>query len=164
MSSFRVGTGYDIHRTIKNQPLILGGVKIESDFGLDGHSDADVLVHAIMDSLLGAAALFDIGHYFPPNNMDFKDISSLILLKKVFELLKEKEYEIVNIDSVIIAEKPKINKYVIEMKKNIGKVLNLPENCIGIKATTNERIGCIGRGEGIAATATCMLEKRKNEN
>ena len=156
---FRVGTGYDVHKIVMNRDLILGGVKFEVDFGLDGHSDADVLVHAIMDSLLGGAALKDIGYYFPPNDPKYKGISSLILLEEVGKLLDKCGYSIVNIDSVLIAEKPKIGNFVDKMKDNIGKILGISVSRIGIKATTNEKIGFIGRGEGIASLATSMLQK-----
>ncbi len=155
----RTGIGYDVHKLVKNRDLVIGGVKIEYEFGLLGHSDADVLIHAIMDSLLGAAGLRDIGYYFPPGEKEFENISSLILLKKVNELLKEKYYHIINIDSILMAEKPKIGKYVDIMKKNISEFLEISIDRIGVKATTTEKLGFVGREEGMAAMATSLLER-----
>lgn len=152
-----IGIGYDVHRLKKGRPLVLGGVDIQSPLGLDGHSDADVLIHAIMDALLGAAGLEDIGHYFPPSDTKYKNISSVILLKEVVKELKRRRLRIMNIDSTLIAEKPKIAPHIPQMKVTIARALNIPPARIGVKATTNEKIGFIGRGEGIAAQAVASL-------
>jgi 2-C-methyl-D-erythritol 2,4-cyclodiphosphate synthase len=152
-----VGIGYDVHKFTKKRPLTLGGVKIPGLMGLDGHSDADVLIHALMDSLLGAAGLADIGHFFPNTDKRFKNASSILLLKQVYETLKNKKHKINNIDISVIAEKPKISPHIAEMKKIISKTIKLPVQRIGIKATTNEKMGFIGRGEGIAAIAVCSI-------
>jgi len=154
----RIGFGYDVHRLAAGRELWLGGVKIDYELGLDGHSDADVLIHAICDALLGAAGLRDIGYYFPDNNADFKDIDSKILLAKTIQLIRNEGFEIENIDSTICAEKPKINPFIDEMKKALAEVLQIPQRNIGIKATTNEKIGFVGREEGIAAYAVVLLK------
>ena len=161
---FRIGNGYDIHRLVKDRNLIIGGIKLNhpDNLGLDGHSDADVLTHSIMDSLLGALSLGDIGKYFPPTDEKWKNADSLFLLSKVVKLIREKNWEVNNIDSVIIAERPKINPYVDLMKKNLSMTIGIAENCIGIKATTNEEIGPEGREEGISCHSVALLEK-KNE-
>jgi len=151
------GIGYDVHRFIKGRPLFLGGVRIRHSQGLDGHSDADVLVHALMDALLGAAGLPDIGHFFPTNNARYKNISSLVLLHKVAARLRSNNYVINNVDITVIAEKPVIAKHIPAMKKRIAGVLDIPPMRVGIKATTNERLGFIGRGEGIAAMAVASI-------
>ena len=160
-----IGFGSDVHRFKKGRKLLLGGVEIESPKGLDGHSDADVLIHALMDALLGAAWLNDIGHFFPDTDPKYKNISSMLLLKSVCEELKKCKYAVNNVDITIIAESPKIYPYIEGMKKNISKVIKLPAARIAIKATTNEKMGFIGRGEGIAAIAAASLslskEKRK---
>lgn len=153
----RVGFGYDVHRFKKGRPCVLGGVLIDSPAGPDGHSDADVLLHALMDALLGAAGLRDIGYYFPPDDDAYEGISSLTLLGKVNLLLKEKGLQAYNIDVMVIAEIPKINPHADQMKKNISAVLSLPAERISIKATTNEGLGAIGRREGIAAQAVVTL-------
>lgn len=153
----RVGFGYDIHRFKEGRPCILGGVQIESSIGPDGHSDADVLVHALMDALLGAAGLKDIGYYFPPEDDAFKGISSLLLLEKVNSLLKEKGFSAYNIDIMVIAEAPKLKPHIDAMKENISQVLTLPVERISIKATTNEKLGALGRQEGIAAQAVVSI-------
>ena len=153
----RIGIGFDVHAFIEDRKLILGGVDISYNMGLAGHSDADVLVHAIMDALLGAAALGDIGKHFPDNNNDFKDISSLVLLDRVKNLLEENFYSISNIDATVIAQEPKISKYIEEMKTNIAGVLNINKSRINIKGTTTERLGFTGRGEGIAVEAACSI-------
>lgn len=152
-----IGYGYDVHRFKKGRKLVLGGVRIQSPKGLDGHSDADVLLHALMDALLGAAGLNDIGHFFPNTDIKYKNISSLLLLEYVYKELKKKNYKINNIDITVIAESPKIYPFTDDMKTNISKVLNLPKQRIGIKATTNEKMGFLGRGEGIGAMAAVSI-------
>ncbi|GIM28542.1 2-C-methyl-D-erythritol 2,4-cyclodiphosphate synthase [Clostridium polyendosporum] len=154
----RVGLGYDVHKLVENRELILGGVTIPFEKGLLGHSDADVLLHAIMDSLLGAAALGDIGKHFPDNDERFKGASSIILLSHVENLLKEKSYNIINIDATIIAQKPKMAPYIMQMRENIGKTLNITIDQINIKATTEEGLGFTGRCEGISAQSICLIE------
>lgn len=154
-----VGLGYDVHRLKKGRQLILGGVHIKAPYGLLGHSDADVPVHALMDALLGAAGLDDIGHYFPNTDIKFKNISSLELLEHVAGELKKRKLKISNVDITIIAEKPKISPFISDMKKNISEILKIPVLRVGIKATTNEKMGFIGRGEGIAAMAVAALKK-----
>jgi len=158
---FRIGNGYDIHRLKKGRDLIIGGVKLEhpNNLGLDGHSDADVLSHSIMDALLGALSLGDIGRYFPPTDEEWKDADSLILLSKVVDLIKTKGWLINNIDSVIVAERPKFLPHIDLMKNNIAKVINLEKDLIGIKATTNETLGPEGREEGISCHSVVLLEK-----
>jgi len=155
------GIGYDVHRLIKGRPLILGGVKIPHSKGLDGHSDADVLIHAVMDALLGAAGLADIGHLFPNTDKAFKNADSMALLKQVTNLLAKKKLRANNIDTMLICEAPKISPYVKKMKANLSAALKLPLSRVGIKATTNEGLGFLGRGEGIAAFATATVQKRK---
>ncbi len=155
----RIGYGYDVHKLVEGRKLILGGVLIEHDKGLLGHSDADVLVHAIMDALLGAAALGDIGKHFPPSDNTFKDIDSMILLKRVYDLITEKGYTVGNIDSVITAQKPKMLPHIQKMRENIAGVLHTDIENINIKATTTEKLGFEGREEGISATAVCILKK-----
>ena len=158
---FRIGNGYDIHRLVKGRKLIIGGVDLThpDNLGLDGHSDADVLSHSIMDALLGALSLGDIGKYFPPNDKKWKNADSLFLLSKVLELIKKEGWEINNIDSVIIAERPKINPFVSLMKKNLAKILEINNSLIGIKATTNEKLGPEGREEGISCHSVVLLQK-----
>ncbi len=153
----RVGMGYDVHRLVEGRDLILGGVKIEHSLGLLGHSDADVLIHAIMDALLGAAALGDIGKHFPDTDEKYKGISSMKLLEHVKGLIEEEGYVIENIDATIIAQKPKLRPYMEEMEENIAKVLKIEKNQINLKATTEEKLGFTGREEGIAAQAICSL-------
>lgn len=153
----RVGMGYDVHRLTKDRDLILGGVKIPWEKGLLGHSDADVLIHAIMDAFLGAAALGDIGQHFPDTDPAYKGISSIRLLKHVAALLSEKGYGIGNIDAVIIAQKPKMAPHIPQMKENIAKALEIDMDCLNIKATTEEKLGFTGREEGIASEAVCLL-------
>lgn len=157
----RIGSGYDVHKLIKERKMIIGGCEIPYEKGLLGHSDADVLIHAIMDALLGAAALGDIGKHFPDNKEEYKGISSLALLNKVFYLLVEKQYYIINIDATIIAQKPKMFPYISDMRKNIAKELSIELEQINIKATTEEGLGFTGKEEGIAATAVCLIEKIK---
>ena len=158
----RIGNGYDIHRLVKGRDLIIGGVKLHhpDDLGLDGHSDADVLCHSIMDALLGALSLGDIGKYFPPTDKKWKNADSLLLLSQVIDLIRNQNWEINNIDSVIVAERPKIKPHVEIMKKNISDTLNIDTDLIGIKATTNERLGPEGREEGISCHSVVLLEKK----
>lgn len=156
----RIGHGYDVHRLVEGRELILGGVKIEYEKGLLGHSDADVLLHAIMDALLGAAALGDIGRYFPDNDERYKGANSLKLLEYVGNLIRERGYEISNIDSTIIAQRPKIMPYIENMKENISITLNLEKDFINVKATTEEGLGFTGSGDGIAAHAVCIIKKK----
>lgn len=157
----RIGNGYDVHKLAEGRKLIIGGVEIPYEKGLLGHSDADVLVHAVMDSLLGAAALGDIGKHFPDNSERYKDISSIFLLKNVFSLLENEGYSIINIDTSIIAQEPKMAPYIEIMRKNIADALNIDMGAVNIKATTEEGLGFTGRGEGIAASAVCLIEKIK---
>jgi 2-C-methyl-D-erythritol 2,4-cyclodiphosphate synthase len=158
MNRLRIGIGYDVHAFTEGRDLILGGVNIDYTYGLMGHSDADVLVHAIIDSLLGASNLGDIGKLFPDTDAKYKGISSMELLKKVNSLLLEKNIEIINIDSVVICEKPKIKDHTDKMKSEISIALNnLDINRIGIKGTTTEKLGFTGRGEGIAAQAVSLI-------
>ena len=155
----RVGTGYDVHRLTEGRDLIIGGVKIPYEKGLLGHSDADVLLHAIMDAMLGAAALGDIGKHFPDSDPAYKGISSVLLLKKVGELLGEKGFLVENIDATIIAQAPKMRPYIEDMRKNIAEALEMDLSCVNVKATTEEGLGFTGSGEGIAAQAVCLLTK-----
>lgn len=157
--SFRVGLGYDVHKLTENRELILGGVTIPYEKGLLGHSDADVLVHAIMDALLGACKLGDIGQHFPDTDPQYKGISSITLLKHVGALLDKNGYKIVNVDSIIVAQRPKMMPHIPEMEKNIAAALNIDSDSINVKATTEEGLGFTGSGEGIAAKAVCMVEK-----
>lgn len=160
MNNMRIGTGFDVHAFSSGRKLILGGTEIEYEFGLAGHSDADVLVHSIMDALLGATSLGDIGILFPDNDNKYKNANSLLLLKEVYLLLKKQNWQIINIDTVIMCEKPKISPHITEMKNNISAVLNdLDVDCIGIKATTTEKLGFIGRKEGIAVQSVALVEK-----
>ena len=153
----RTGIGYDVHRLDPERRLILGGVCIPHTAGLLGHSDADVLIHAVMDALLGAAGLGDIGRHFPDTDPAYKDISSIVLLTHVGHLLKEKGYTVGNIDAVIIAQRPRLSPYLAEMEKNIAAALETDVSLINIKATTEERLGFTGREEGIAAQAVCLI-------
>ena len=158
----RVGMGYDVHRLTEDRDLILGGVKIDWEKGLLGHSDADVLIHAVMDALLGAAALGDIGKHFPDTDPAYKGISSILLLEHVTKLLREHHYEIGNIDATIIAQRPKMRPYIDTMRENIAKALKIESDQINVKATTEEGLGFTGSGEGISSQAICMLEKVMN--
>ena len=154
--NLRIGIGYDVHGLKKNRKLFLGGVRIPYTYGLAGHSDADVLLHAIADALLGAAGLQDIGVHFPTTDPAYKNVSSMDILEKVYEILQKDDYRVLNIDSTIVAEKPKLSKYYPEMKKNISQILHT--NNVNIKATTNEGLGDIGKGKGMCAWAVCILE------
>ena len=155
----RIGSGYDVHKLVENRRLILGGVEIPFEKGLLGHSDADVLVHAIMDALLGAAALGDIGTHFPDTKEEYKGADSLKLLSRVLYLISEKGYCIINIDATIIAQKPKLAPFIPEMCQMIAKTLDIKGSQLNVKATTEEGLGFTGAGEGIAATAVCLLQE-----
>lgn len=159
----KIGIGYDVHALVDNRKLIIGGVDIPFEKGLDGHSDADVLIHAVMDSLIGALALGDIGKLFPDTDMNFKDIDSRTLLRTVFKAMNNKKFKLGNLDAVIIAQKPKMSPYIEEMKKNLAEDLETDVQNINIKATTTEHLGFEGRGEGIAAQAVCLLENKENQ-
>ena len=159
MTNLRIGHGYDVHRLKTGRALILGGVTIPYDLGLDGHSDADVLTHAIMDALLGAAAAGDIGKLFPDNDEAFRGISSLELLRRVKLHLAEKNYKIVNVDATIIAQAPKLSPYRETMRENLAKVMEVDMDQVSVKATTEEHLGFTGSGEGIAAHAVCLIER-----
>ena len=154
----RVGMGYDVHRLTENRDLILGGVKIDWEKGLLGHSDADVLIHAVMDALLGAAALGDIGKHFPDTDPAYKGISSIILLEHVTALLREHHYEIGNIDATIIAQKPKLLPHIDQMIKNVADALEISEDQVNIKATTEEGLGFTGTLQGISSQAICCIQ------
>lgn len=154
----RIGYGYDVHRLTENRKLILGGVEIPFEKGLLGHSDADVLTHAVMDSLLGACALGDIGKLFPDNDEKFRNANSIRLLKEVYGIIKSRGYAVVNIDSTICCQSPKLAPYINKMRAYIAKVLCCDIDCISIKATTEEGLGFTGAGEGISATAVCLID------
>ena len=156
----RIGHGYDVHRLVEGRKLIIGGVEIDHTMGLLGHSDADVLVHAIMDSLLGAAALMDIGNHFPDTDESYKGADSLKLLAHVKDLLKDSGYGIINIDTTIIAQKPKLAQHIYKMRENIANTLQIPVDCINIKATTEEGLGFSGKEEGIAAHSVSLIQKK----
>ncbi len=156
----RIGMGYDVHRLVEGRKLILGGVEIPYEKGLLGHSDADVLVHALMDALLGAAALGDIGKLFPDNEQKFKDIDSMLLLKEVGNVLAEHNYSISNIDTTVVAQRPKLAPFIGQMRQRIAQVLNISEDKVSIKATTTEGLGFTGEGAGIAAYGVCLIEDK----
>lgn len=158
MKNLKIGIGYDSHRFSKDRKLIIGGVEIRSDIGLLGHSDGDVLLHAIIDAIFGAAGLGDIGHHFP-NTLEYKDISSIVLLKKAGDILENLGYKVNNIDSTVILEEPKLSPYIPKMKKKIANILTIPEESVNIKAKTNEGMGFIGEKEGIAAIAVVTIYK-----
>ena len=159
--NIRIGNGYDIHRLVPGRPLILGGQLLEhpAGLGLDGHSDADVLVHAIMDALLGALSLGDIGKYFPPTDQKWKGADSLVLLEKVMGLVRERGWSVVNVDSVVIAERPKLKPHIEAMRAAIAERMDLAPEQVGVKATTNEKLGAEGREEGISCQAVALLSK-----
>ena len=159
---YRIGHGYDVHKLVEERRLILGGVDIPYEKGLLGHSDADVLVHAICDSLLGAAALGDIGRHFPDTDAKYKNADSLVLLETVCSLIREKGYEICNIDSTIIAQKPKLASYISQMQKNIADTCGVDEELINVKATTEEKLGFTGEGLGISAHAVSIIKKKNS--
>ncbi len=156
----RIGSGYDVHRLVAERDLILGGVQIPYEKGLLGHSDADVLLHAIMDALLGAAALGDIGCHFPDTDPKYKGADSKKLLSCVLDLISEKEYCIINIDATVIAQKPKLKPYILQMREHIAEILGIELDQVNVKATTEEGLGFTGTGEGIAASAVCLLQKK----
>lgn len=158
----RIGQGYDVHRLVEGRPLILGGVEVPFEQGLLGHSDADVLVHAIMDALLGACALGDIGKHFPDTDETYRGVDSLELLSKVGRLIGENGYEIENIDSCIMAQKPKLASFIPEMRENMARVLGVPVEKINVKATTEEGLGFTGLGQGMAAQGICLLKEKKS--
>lgn len=153
----RIGIGYDVHKLVRSRKLIIGGVDIPFEKGLLGHSDADVLTHAIMDSILGALGLGDIGKHFPDTDNEYKDISSIILLERVYNIMMKSNYRIGNIDTIIVAQRPKLAPYIEDMKEIIAKVLNITVSNINIKATTTEKLGFEGREEGIGAHSVCLL-------
>ena len=155
----RIGHGYDVHRLTENRRLIIGGVEIPYEKGLLGHSDADVLLHAISDALLGAAALGDIGCLFPDNDEKYKDADSLVLLSEVVKAVAEKGYSVVNIDATIIAQRPKMRMHIDKMRENIASVCGVDTDCVNVKATTEEGLGFTGLGEGISSHAVCLIEK-----
>lgn len=156
----RIGQGYDVHQFAANRPLWLGGIKVEHDKGLLGHSDADVLIHALCDALLGAAALRDIGYHFPDSDPQYKNIDSKILLKKTVELLDKEGYKIGNCDCTICAQKPKLSPYIDLMRQCLADIMQIPLNCVSVKATTTEHLGFVGREEGIAAYAVALIENK----
>ena len=159
--TLRIGNGYDIHRLVQGRPLILGGQRLThpDGLGLDGHSDADVLVHAVMDALLGALSLGDIGKYFPPSDPQWKGADSLVLLEQVVALVKDRGWEVVNVDSVVIAERPKLKPHIEAMRTAIAERMGLAPDQVGVKATTNETLGAEGREEGISCHAVALLSK-----
>jgi 2-C-methyl-D-erythritol 2,4-cyclodiphosphate synthase len=157
--NIRIGNGYDIHRLVSDRPLILGGVNIPHHLGLLGHSDADVLTHAIMDAMLGALSLGDIGHYFPPTDPQWAGADSLVLLDRVHQLIGDRHWQIGNIDSVVVAERPKLKPHIGTMREKIAHVLGLQPDQVGIKATTNEKLGPVGQEEGICAYAVVLLSQ-----
>lgn len=156
---FRVGNGYDVHQLAEGLPLVLGGVKIPHTKGCVAHSDGDVLIHAICDALLGALALGDIGQHFPDTSDEYAGIDSRILLSRVAEMIRSRGWDIVNLDGTLLAQKPKIAPYVPQMRQSLADVLGLPVDAVSIKATTTERLGFVGREEGIAAEAVCLLKR-----
>jgi 2-C-methyl-D-erythritol 2,4-cyclodiphosphate synthase len=155
----RIGNGYDIHKLVVGRPLILGGVQIPFEFGLEGHSDADVLAHAITDALLGAAALGDIGIWFPPNEPRWENADSMKFIKTAVQALADRNYRVVNVDTVIICERPRLAKFFPQMRARLAEVMRISEDQVSIKATTNETLGHLGRGEGIAAQAVVLIEQ-----
>ncbi len=158
---FKIGHSYDMHPLVSGRKLILGGIEIEHKLGLDGHSDADVLLHAITESLIGAMGMGDIGTLFPDTSPKYKGISSVILLKDVFKILKEKDYKINNIDAIIFAQKPKLNNLIKDIRLNIANILEMNYEDVNIKATTGEKLGYIGREEAIAAESVCLIYKER---
>lgn len=160
---FRIGQGFDVHQLTEGRPLILGGIEIPYEKGLLGHSDADVLLHTVADACLGAIGEGDIGRHFPDTDPEFKDADSAKLLEHVWELVKEKGYELVNADCTIIAQKPKMAPYIKDMKTRIAQLLETDVENINVKATTTEKLGFTGRGEGIASQVAVLLQKRKND-
>ncbi len=160
MCNFRIGHGYDVHKLVKERRLVIGGIEIEHELGLLGHSDADVLLHAIMDALIGAMGLGDIGKHFPDTDEKYKGISSVSLLSSVYGLLNENGYSVVNVDATVVAQKPKLSPYIEKMRSNVSFLLNISEEAVNIKATTEEKLGFTGREEGISAHAVVLIEKK----
>ena len=154
----RIGHGYDVHKLVKGRELILGGVKIPYELGLLGHSDADVLVHSVMDALLGAAALGDIGHFFPETDETFLGVNSMFLLKKVCEKIKICGFRIINIDSTVVTESPRLAPHILKMRENIAKTCNLSLNTVSVKVTTEEKMGFTGKSLGIKSYAVCLID------
>ena len=155
----RIGVGYDVHRLVHGRPLILGGVRIDSNWGLEGHSDADVLVHAISDALLGALALGDLGHHFPDSDPCYRGIASVMLLKRVMTMLHDQAYSLHNLDAVIIAQKPRLAGHIPAIRRNLADLLATDLRSISVKAKTAESLGALGRGEGIAVNAVCLIDQ-----
>jgi 2-C-methyl-D-erythritol 2,4-cyclodiphosphate synthase len=153
----RIGIGYDIHRLVSGRPLILGGVRIDSEYGLEGHSDADVLLHAISDALLGALALGDLGHHFPDSDPRYRGIASVMLLEKVMEMVQAQDYRLHNLDAVVIAQKPRLATYIPVIRRNVADLLATDLQAISVKAKTAESLGALGRSEGIAVHAVCLI-------
>ena len=160
MTNLRIGHGYDVHRLVTGRKLILGGLQVPYELGLDGHSDADVLLHAVMDALLGAAALGDIGQHFPDSDPAYAGVSSMVLLKSVGGILKNAGYAVVNIDATVLAQKPKLAPYIEQMRKNIAEVCHADISQVSVKATTEERLGFTGREEGISAHCVALLVQK----
>lgn len=159
MSNFRIGFGYDIHQLVENRPLVLGGIHISYRKGLEGHSDADCLIHAIVDSILGAAGLRDIGYYFPDTDPANRNKASRLFLEGAVREVSQRGFKIINVDTTIIAEAPKLSPYMDQMRKLLSQILKIEPECVGIKATTNEKMDATGEGRAIAAYAVCLLEK-----
>ena len=158
---FRVGNGYDVHQLAEGLPLVLGGVAIPHTKGCVAHSDGDVLIHALCDALLGALALGDIGHHFPDTSDEYAGIDSKILLSRVVAMIRDRGWEIVNVDNTLLAQKPKIAPYILQMRQTLADVMGIPVEAVSVKATTTERLGFTGREEGIAAYATCLLRENR---
>jgi 2-C-methyl-D-erythritol 2,4-cyclodiphosphate synthase len=158
-SNLRIGHGFDLHQLVEGRKLILGGIEIPHPLGLLGHSDADCLIHALADAILGALALPDIGHHFPDQDPQNRDLDSSIILAKAVQLAKDRGYSVGNVDLTVIAEKPKLGKFLPAIREKLSRLLHTPEDCIGLKATTHEKIGSLGRNEGIATHAVCLLVK-----
>lgn len=163
MTNLRIGHGYDVHRLTEGRALILGGVTIPYEKGLLGHSDADVLTHAVMDALLGAAALGDIGRHFPDTDPRYAGADSGVLLARVRELIEEKGYRVGNVDATVVAQRPKLMAYIPQMVTNIARILAVPEDAVNVKATTEEQLGFTGRGEGISSYAVAGIESREKQ-
>jgi 2-C-methyl-D-erythritol 2,4-cyclodiphosphate synthase len=160
MMTYRTGIGYDVHRFAKGRKLMLGGVEVPHDRGLDGHSDADVVLHAVCDALLGAVGQGDIGEHFPPGDKKYKDIASSLLLKKVNTIVTEAGFQVVNVDVAILAEEPHLKEYKPKMRAHMASLLGIDKECVNVKATTNEGLGFIGKKEGIAAYATALVVRK----
>lgn len=160
MTEFRIGFGYDVHRLVEGRPLILGGVMVPYHEGLKGHSDADVLTHAVIDALLGSLGMGDIGHHFPDTDPQYKDMSSLLLLAKVMKWVGDKGYEVNNVDATVVAQRPKLSPHMPTMRENLAKILDAEPDQVNVKATTTEGLGFAGRGEGVVAFAVVSVTKR----